>query len=717
MSENIISNEKNENDKINNEEINYSFSALNNSNSKGSNNNKIRNENNNTDLNPNTIKKKDVTKKNSLKKGKILGGQFILGEEIGKGTFGIVRVATHIISGEKVAVKMLYKEKIYNDDSSKKRLEKEIKILKVLRHRNIIQLYNVFQDSSFIFFVMEYIHGKELFEIIIKKKRISELESLLYFQQLISGIEYLGKLGIAHRDLKPENLLIDSKKVLKIADFGLSNTYKKSQLLSTPCGSPSYAAPEMLSGNKYWGLGADIWSCGVILYTMLCGRLPFEDKDNIKLYQKIKEGNFTIPEFISENAKDFLKKILNVEPKKRYNITQIKKHPWFNQLDQNKYMTRGLLINKYIVPIDEEIVEKMRKDYDFNEKEIKMNLLANKHNHITTTYYLFLKQKIKKGKHSVADMVHSEFINYIHNPKNFLANYNGDWNKLFKERAYKKINNNFLDIDFNKRNSKNIEINDNKINNKFNKTHNKDKDEDKNLNGNINNNNNEFKEKIEEIYKKRNSKINLEQNNKNININTKSEEVKSKEKLEDKKKIRDIKENFNLKNIEKKEQLITINLGEIKSDKNKNNFTPSYAQKYKNSKISKNNSTINNKFKVNKKTAKTYNKTISTQNSETQKNKPKSEILKKPIVQIPKFRANNQKNIKEENQKKIKMKTISIQIKNISIDSRKVKRYSAKTEKFQNTLSYIDNKYSNKIKIQQKNNSMHKITFFPNISN
>ena len=152
------------------------------------------------------------------------------------------------------------------------------------------------------------------------------------------------------------------------------------------------------------------------------------------------------------------------------------------------------------------------------------------------------------------------------------------------------------------------------------------------------------------------------------------------------------------KKVSKNDKLITINLGEIKQDKNKNNCTPSYTQKYKNKKISKNNSTINNKYKVNRKTANTYNKTVSTQNSVTQKNKPKSEIIKKPVAPIPKFRANNQKNIKEENQKKIKMKRISIQIKNISIDSRRVKKYNTKTEKFQNTLSYIDNKYSNKIR-------------------
>ena len=216
-------------------------------------------------------------------------------------------------------------------------------------------------------------------------------------------------------------------------------------------------------------------------------------------------------------------------------------------------MTRGLLLNKYIVPIDEEIVEKMIKEYDYKEKEIKMNLLANKHNHITTTYYLFLKQKIKNGKHSVADMVHSEFINYIHNPKNFLANYNGDWNKLFKERANKKVFINEPKLNFSKRNSKKIEINDKKENeitldkNIFDNNNNNDKNI---INKTTNNNNNEFKEKIEEIYKKRNEQI--------INNNKK---IPKKEKSLDSNKIKKLKVYTKLKSFDKTEKIITINLG------------------------------------------------------------------------------------------------------------------------------------------------------------
>ena len=370
-------------------------------------------------------------------KGKNLG-TFILGQKVGEGTFGIVRLATHILTGEKVAVKILNKVKI-SQESDIKRLEKEIKILKILHHNNIAHLFNVFQTSQTIYLVMEYIEGKELFDYIVYKRRLSELEACKFYQQLISCIEYLGKLKIAHRDIKPENLILDKKKNIKLVDFGLSNIYKNNELLSTPCGSPSYAAPEMLNGEKYNGLNADIWSSGIVLFTMICGFLPFEDQNNDILYNKIKRGIFKTPEFISEPAKDFLYKIINIDPMKRYTIEQIKAHPWFNIINQKIYMNEGLLINTYIVPIDEEIIDKMSNEYEYNSIEVRINLLANKHNHLTTTYYLLLQKKINKGEKSIGNMNTSEFKKYINNKDNLISKYHGNWKLIFKERAENKI--------------------------------------------------------------------------------------------------------------------------------------------------------------------------------------------------------------------------------------------------------------------------------------
>ena len=365
-------------------------------------------------------------------------GNYILGKKLGQGTFGIVVLAKHEITGENVAIKILDKDKIVRE-SDKTRLEREIRIMKNMYHNNIVHLYQVIENLKELFIVMEYISGKELFDYIIHKKHLDELESCKFYQQILSGIEYLGKTKVAHRDLKPENLLLDSKKNIKIVDFGLSNTYIQDELLSTACGSPCYAAPEMLSGEKYNGINIDIWSSGIVLYAMLCGYLPFEDNNNPKLYKKIIKGNFETPDFISPYAVDLLHRILNVDPEKRYTIEQIKGHPWFNQINPKLNMSEGLLIDYYIVPFDEDIINQMVNEYSFNEQQVKVNLLINKHNNITTTYYLILKKKIRMGKKTIGDMTSQLFIDYIKDERNLSSSYDFDVSRIIIDRV---LNNN-----------------------------------------------------------------------------------------------------------------------------------------------------------------------------------------------------------------------------------------------------------------------------------
>ena len=360
-------------------------------------------------------------------------GHFVLGEKLGQGTFGVVVLATHQLTGEKVAVKILDKEKILQE-ADKTRIEREINILKNLRHSNIVHLYDIKETASSLYIIMEYIQGKELFDYIVSKKRLSEIEACNFYQQIISGIEYLGKIRVVHRDLKPENLLLDNKKNIKIVDFGLSNIYQNNELLKTACGSPCYASPEMINGELYEGLGADIWSSGIVLYAMLCGYLPFEDADNEMLYKKITNGKFKTPKFLSENCKDILHRILNVDPEKRYTIKQIKKHPWFNLINPRINMSEGLLLNVHIVPIDEKILREMVNKFKFKEEEIRSNLILNNHNHTTTTYYLLLAKKIREGKKSVGDMKSKEFLDYITNPVNLLSTYGYDKNMIIQIR-------------------------------------------------------------------------------------------------------------------------------------------------------------------------------------------------------------------------------------------------------------------------------------------
>jgi 5'-AMP-activated protein kinase catalytic alpha subunit len=236
------------------------------------------------------------------------------------------------------------------DESDKKRVEKEIIILKSLMHKNLIQIYSVIEDPSTIFLIMEYVNGGELFEYICLKQRLIETEACKFYQDIISGIEYLHKQGIVHRDLKPENLLLTNKKEIKIVDFGLSNIYKKGELLKTPCGSPCYAAPEMILGNRYNGLFVDIWSSGIILFSMVFGFLPFDEPCQDILYKKITKGNFNLPKYGSDILKDLLKKILTTDPQKRITLEQIKNHPWFNLIKPKLF--QGIYIKKYIIPVN-----------------------------------------------------------------------------------------------------------------------------------------------------------------------------------------------------------------------------------------------------------------------------------------------------------------------------------------------------------------------------
>jgi len=176
---------------------------------------------------------------------------------------------------------------------------------------------------------MEYIEGGEMFDYIVARGRLSEDEARSFFQQIVSGVEYCHFHMVVHRDLKPENLLLDNETSVKIADFGLSNVMKDGQFLKTSCGSPNYAAPEVISGSLYAGPEVDVWSCGVILYAILCGSLPFDDENIRNLFKKIKEGHLNIPAFLSEGARSLIKQMLVVDPMKRIRISEIRNHAWF----------------------------------------------------------------------------------------------------------------------------------------------------------------------------------------------------------------------------------------------------------------------------------------------------------------------------------------------------------------------------------------------------
>lgn len=271
----------------------------------------------------------------------------MLGETIGKGTFGKVKLGLHLLTGEKVAVKMLEKKRIVQA-ADVERVAREIKILKRNRHQNVIQLYEVIDSPDRIFLIMEHVDGGEMFEYIVAHHRIREPEAAFLFRQIVDGLAYLHSNEITHRDLKPENLLLQSNLnhnhnnrqpqqqstpppsnlLVKIVDFGLSNIHDGGRLLRTACGSPCYAAPEMIQGRMYHGPVADMWSLGVVLFAMVCGFLPFEDSNTNLLYKKILSANYKMPTFLSANAQDLIRRILETDPEKRYTVDKIRQHPW-----------------------------------------------------------------------------------------------------------------------------------------------------------------------------------------------------------------------------------------------------------------------------------------------------------------------------------------------------------------------------------------------------
>ncbi|KAL0574679.1 Protein kinase [Marasmius crinis-equi] len=293
-------------------------------------------------------------------------GEYKVIKDIAEGTFGIVRMAVHTITGHHVAMKYISKAAI-SREKTKTRVRREFEYMRALRHPHIIKLYEVIFTPTDIIFVLEYAGG-ELFNYIVANGRMPEPRARRFFQQIISGIEYSHRLKIVHRDLKPENVLLDDDLNVKIADFGLSSEISDGDFLTTSCGSPNYAAPEVIRGGVYAGPEIDVWSSGVILYVMLCGRLPFEDDDVQVLFSKISRGEYHTPSYLSSDARSLIQAMLAVDPVKRITIPDIIQHPFF-VTDLPAYLsplppkpgpvlgTLATLVSPPVHPMDFEIIE------------------------------------------------------------------------------------------------------------------------------------------------------------------------------------------------------------------------------------------------------------------------------------------------------------------------------------------------------------------------
>ncbi|KAA8494586.1 putative serine/threonine-protein kinase [Porphyridium purpureum] len=317
-------------------------------------------------------------------------GPYIFGKTLGTGSTGKVKLAKHVHTGELVAIKVIRKDFLARKPSLRKKLLREIAVMKLCDHPNVLKLYDVFEIETHLFLVIEYVDGCELFDYLVKRGSLSKDEALDFFQQIIQGLEYCHRRLICHRDMKPENLLLDRNLMLKICDFGMTNLNPPGTFLETSCGSPHYAAPEVVSGDMYNGLEADIWSLGVILYAMLTGRLPFDDDNIQRLLAKVQRGVYHLPNDMDPECKVIVRGMLNVDPAKRLTIEEIKQSAWFNSVPpKNPYEDTFVAPSEPILDPNAEVVRGL-VDLGWGDTQTVIKELAMEGQSLEKVFYVQL---------------------------------------------------------------------------------------------------------------------------------------------------------------------------------------------------------------------------------------------------------------------------------------------------------------------------------------
>ncbi|XP_035598952.1 MAP/microtubule affinity-regulating kinase 3-like isoform X12 [Oncorhynchus keta] len=310
-------------------------------------------------------------------------GNYRLLKTIGKGNFAKVKLARHILTGREVAIKIIDKTQL--NPNSLQKLFREVRIMKLLNHPNIVKLFEVIETERTLYLVMEYASGGEVFDYLVAHGRMKEKEARAKFRQIVSAVQYCHQKHIVHRDLKAENLLLDADMNIKIADFGFSNEFTIGNKLDTFCGSPPYAAPELFQGKKYDGPEVDVWSLGVILYTLVSGSLPFDGQNLKELRERVLRGKYRIPFYMSTDCENLLKRFLVLNPAKRGTFEQIMKDRWINVGSEEDEL-------KPFVEPEQDITDQKRIDVmvgmGFSPEEIQESLAKMKYDEITATYLL-----------------------------------------------------------------------------------------------------------------------------------------------------------------------------------------------------------------------------------------------------------------------------------------------------------------------------------------
>ncbi|XP_053329425.1 MAP/microtubule affinity-regulating kinase 4 isoform X3 [Spea bombifrons] len=319
-------------------------------------------------------------------------GNYRLLRTIGKGNFAKVKLGRHVLTGREVAIKIIDKTQL--NPSSLQKLFREVRIMKGLNHPNIVKLFEVIETEKTLYLIMEYASGGEVFDYLVSHGRMKEKEARAKFRQIVSAVHYCHQKNIVHRDLKAENLLLDSEANIKIADFGFSNEFTPGGKLDTFCGSPPYAAPELFQGKRYNGPEVDVWSLGVILYTLVSGSLPFDGQNLKELRERVLRGKYRVPFYMSTDCESVLRRFLVLNPTKRCTLEQIMNDKWMNiGYDSDD-------LKPYKEP-DEDHADPKRievmLDMGYSRDEIKDALTSNKYNEVMATYLLLGRKAENEG--------------------------------------------------------------------------------------------------------------------------------------------------------------------------------------------------------------------------------------------------------------------------------------------------------------------------------
>uniref|UniRef100_A0A673B2A3 non-specific serine/threonine protein kinase n=1 Tax=Sphaeramia orbicularis TaxID=375764 RepID=A0A673B2A3_9TELE len=311
---------------------------------------------------------------------------------LGKGNFAVVKLAKHKVTKTQVAIKIIDKTRL--NPSNLEKIYREVQIMKLLNHPHIIKLYQVMETKDMLYIVTEYAKNGEMFDHLTSNGRMSEDEARKKFWQILTAVDYCHRHHIVHRDLKTENLLLDANMNIKLADFGFGNFYNAGEPLSTWCGSPPYAAPEVFEGKEYEGPQLDIWSLGVVLYVLVCGSLPFDGPSLPALRQRVTEGRFRIPFFMSQDCENLIRKMLVVDPAKRITVAQIKQHRWMLADPTAAHQTLSHSLTEYNSNLGDysEPVLGIMNTLGIDRQRTIESLQSSSYNHFSAIYYLLLER-------------------------------------------------------------------------------------------------------------------------------------------------------------------------------------------------------------------------------------------------------------------------------------------------------------------------------------